>query len=311
MGDVTTMMTGLAGKILGRIESAAMRSIRGVPEFEVDRFGTYASYRGHLGRSGDLDASRAAAERAMVPEGADRFSVRGYCGACDRWTRFHADYAHAADRTAPNWRESLSCGRCWLNSRMRACFQLFRDQVRPDERAAVYMTEEVTGLFARVKALCPDAVGSEYLSDGTAPGSTNAKGVRCEDLTRLTFDPGRFDHLLSFEVLEHVPDYKAALRECARVLKPGGTMLLTTPFHGGPTTTARAKVGPGGVEHLLPPEYHGDPLSSDGCLCFYHFGGDLLDSLLEAGFREASICTAYSRDLGILMRGNPIFLATR
>lgn len=39
-----------------------------------------------------------------------------------------------------------------------------------------------------------------------------------------------FDVVLCSEVLEHVPDPVAAVKELGRVLKPGGTLLLTAPF---------------------------------------------------------------------------------
>ena len=173
------------------------------------------------------------------------------------------------------------------------------------------MTEQVTSLFQRIKALYPKTVGSEFLGDEIPLGSINAEGIRREDMTRLSFHDDQFDFVLSFEVLEHVPDYRAALQQCARVLKPGGALLMTTPFHGKPQTTVRARLGPQGVEHLLTPEYHGDPISAEGCLCFYHFGGDLIETLLEAGFREALIVQVYSRELGYFLRGNPFFLAIR
>src|ERR1043165_4136213 len=44
------------------------------------------------------------------------------------------------------------------------------------------------------------------------------------------FAAGRFDAVLCSQVLEHVPDPLATLREIARVLKPGGRVLLST--HG-------------------------------------------------------------------------------
>lgn len=45
----------------------------------------------------------------------------------------------------------------------------------------------------------------------------------------LPFPSGYFDWVISVEVIEHVPDPQAMLREVQRVLRPGGQVLLTTP----------------------------------------------------------------------------------
>ena len=49
----------------------------------------------------------------------------------------------------------------------------------------------------------------------------------------LPFADESFDSLVSFEVLEHVFNPDEVLAEMRRVLKPGGTMLLTLPFGWG------------------------------------------------------------------------------
>ncbi len=48
------------------------------------------------------------------------------------------------------------------------------------------------------------------------------------DATQLPFADESFDHVLSFDALEHIQDQSKALSEIARVLKPSGSLLIYT-----------------------------------------------------------------------------------
>lgn len=50
------------------------------------------------------------------------------------------------------------------------------------------------------------------------------------DITAIPAPDASFDAILCSEVLEHVPESTHALDEFARLLKPGGTLILTAPF---------------------------------------------------------------------------------
>ena len=50
------------------------------------------------------------------------------------------------------------------------------------------------------------------------------------DATALPFADGAFDAVTMFDLLEHVADDAAALAEAFRVLRPGGWLLVSTPF---------------------------------------------------------------------------------
>src|SRR5688572_28681167 len=52
----------------------------------------------------------------------------------------------------------------------------------------------------------------------------------CDLSQPLPFDDGMFDTLLSSDVIEHLPDPVLAFREMGRILRPGGTLILNTPF---------------------------------------------------------------------------------
>lgn len=49
------------------------------------------------------------------------------------------------------------------------------------------------------------------------------------DATSLDFPDASFDKVLCSEVIEHIPDAPQALREMRRVLRPGGSLVLSTP----------------------------------------------------------------------------------
>jgi SAM-dependent methyltransferase len=156
-------------------------------------------------------------------------------------------------------------------------------------------------------------VGSEYIGDKIPYGKKSASGIRNESITSLTWLDESFDYILSFDVFEHVPDYYKALSECYRVLRKGGIILFTVPFLAtSEKNVVRATVSDSGeITHILEPEYHGDPIKSEGCLAFYHYGWELLDSLKDVGFQDVKSLVYWSPELGYVGGEQMIFYARK
>jgi ubiquinone/menaquinone biosynthesis C-methylase UbiE len=53
--------------------------------------------------------------------------------------------------------------------------------------------------------------------------------VKTMSATSLEYDDGYFDAVVSFHAIEHIPDVGAAIAEMARVVRPGGKILLVYP----------------------------------------------------------------------------------
>lgn len=244
------------------------------------------------------------------------FKFRGYCKVCDHPSDFLVDYRHSHQVNGvnvPNWRERLVCPTCSLNNRMRSAIHLFLEECQPQKNSEIYLTEQVTPLYHYFKKNFPNATGSEYLEAKIPYGSLTEDGIRNESLIGLTFDDGEFDFILSFDVLEHIPDYKKAFAECYRVLNQNGKMLFTVPFcKWSERNIIRAKIDDTGkIVHLEEPVYHGDPLNDEGILCFQDFGWEMLQELKVVGFSNVKAVIYGSSFYGYLGGGHIAFIAEK
>ncbi len=242
------------------------------------------------------------------------FSLRGYCHICGAPRNFLVDFKYTtAGATQPNWRERLTCSRCNLNNRVRASLHVYEQIFRPTLEDAIYVTEQCTPLFNWINQNYPNVTGSEYLGNSIPAGTFNNKGIRNESICKLTFADSSFDYILSFDVLEHIPDYLTALSECLRCLKTGGSLIISIPFRQDQVEhLKRARLlEDGTIEHILPAEYHGDPLNKEGCLCYYHFGWSILDEMRSLGFSKASACLYWSEEYCYLGGENILFIGLK
>jgi 2-polyprenyl-6-hydroxyphenyl methylase/3-demethylubiquinone-9 3-methyltransferase len=86
---------------------------------------------------------------------------------------------------------------------------------------------------------------------------------------------GPVDAVISTEVIEHLYDPHAFLRNCYSLLKPGGTLVITTPYHGYFKNILLAVSGK--------TEFHYDALRVHGHIKFFS-RKTLQKALTDAGF---------------------------
>jgi len=131
-----------------------------------------------------------------------------------------------------------------------------------------------------------DSYQTSYLWPDTEPGESK-RGVRCEDLQRLTFTDEAFDLVVTSDIFEHIMDPWEAFAEVQRVLAPGGVHVCSIPVDRsqGSVTRTRVRVVNGELEHLEEPRYHGSPTDASGSLVVTDFGLDLVDLLAERGIQ--------------------------
>lgn len=266
----------------------------------------------------EVRKTQRAVERRIMDENGEVFSITSVCSMCRTVSPMVTTYLYAAvlddrEKLIPNWREHVTC-RCGFPNRVRAAMHALQTLVRPSPNDRIYVTEEVTPVFKWLSLRYPDTVGSEYLGSDIVPGEI-IDGIRHEDLCKLSLPDNTFDVVMSFDVLEHVEDFDAALANLVRVLKPGGKLLFAAPTHfQGKDTSDLVKVRPDGSYDYLkqPPEYHGNPVDPEnGALCFRYLGLDTLDRLRAMGMASAEIIQYWSESYGYLGQDQVLFYAIK
>jgi SAM-dependent methyltransferase len=86
--------------------------------------------------------------------------------------------------------------------------------------------------------IAPDAV--EYAHATYPLPNLHFTAASC---TATPFRPNSFELVVAFEVIEHLQDYRAFLKECARVVTPQGLFIVSSP-NKNYYAESRAKTGP-------------------------------------------------------------------
>jgi SAM-dependent methyltransferase len=271
-------------------------------------------YLEHVAKSDEYLSNIKRFENEIIPKiKRKHFKVKGFSYPAGCTVNFFVGYEFAYPGSTINWREHLRCSKTGLNNRMRAAIHIFDTEMAAHRSDRIYISEQITAMYLYFKTNYMNVIGSEYLGCRCLPGTNDERGIRNEDLTKLSFPDSNFDRAISLDCLEHFPDYKLAFNELFRILRPNGKLLLSVPFDTRYLKNLKRAIikSSGEIEYLQPPEFHGDPLQEDGCLCFTHFGWEILDQLKDAGFSDAYAVLYWSALFGYLGGEQIIFVAQK
>jgi SAM-dependent methyltransferase len=215
--------------------------------------------------------SNARSARMFLRTAPKRWQLRGTdveCIVCGYQGRQFAD---------GNWHERTTCPKCLTETRHRLLLGSMKllpewssERLIVGKRVLHFAPEPVIRHFIRSKA-------AKYVSADFMHRDAN---LRLDISNMSSVGDAAFDCCIVCDVLEHVPDDLAALRELYRILSPGGVAIITIPQqdHAAKTyedwsiTTPEARLAAFGQrDHVRV------------------YGSDVVERMAAAGFRVATI----------------------
>lgn len=115
----------------------------------------------------------------------------------------------------------------WWSARQRIAFDFVQAAARLPRLLDVGCGSGAT--LEVLEPICASVQGVEIDPLAVLPSSRIKDRISIGTLDEQRFAEGSFDVILMMDVLEHVPDPSALLREASRVLAPGGALLATVP----------------------------------------------------------------------------------
>jgi len=121
--------------------------------------------------------------------------------------------------------DNFGCAYCSAYDRERHLFMYFDklDLWNKMKGAKILHFSPENNLAKKITSQNPE----EYVKANFNPRDESIKKI---DLTDVPYSDSTFDFLIANHILEHIPEYKLAMREIFRVLKNGGAAILQTPF---------------------------------------------------------------------------------
>jgi HAD superfamily hydrolase (TIGR01549 family) len=158
----------------------------------------------------------------------------------DELLSYYDARAHELDELAATYEHPEPYKRFFYGTRFRAVLEALDAQ--PGER--ILEVGCGSGSYTRELARAgAELTATDYTPSQLAQAQRNVGGqakvvFRIEDAQALTFPDAGFDTVLLSEVIEHVPRPDRAIAEAARVLRPGGLLVASTPSRFSPLNLA-------------------------------------------------------------------------
>ena len=137
--------------------------------------------------------------------------------------------------------------------------RLITDRIPLSGRRVLDVGCGVGAYVRRLRELATEAVGVDIEGERVREGAGWTPGLLLASAEALPFAPGSFDVILLNEVIEHVGDERRTLAEAARLLPPGGHLVIYAPNRGFPFEThgvywrGRYRFGNFPLVNYLPP----------------------------------------------------------
>jgi glycosyltransferase involved in cell wall biosynthesis/glycogen synthase/SAM-dependent methyltransferase len=218
----------------------------------------------------------------------------GFCPICDDDAIF----------TAKNsWlRDHYLCSGCGSIPRERAIMHVIQTRYPNWRELRIHENSPGSrGTSVKLAKECKNYTYTQYDPDLGFGNTHCSRGYRSENLEQQTFPDESFDIVVSQDMMEHIFDAEAAFKDIHRTLKPGGAHIFTTPLvNKEKPTQRRAELRHDGtVHHLIHPEYHENPMSSEGSLVTFHWGYDIVDLIKKYVSDNAEIIHQSDPHMGI------------
>ncbi len=231
------------------------------------------------------------------------FNHHGFCPVCAKDVDFSSVFAW--------YRDHLFCKKCGSLPRERALMQVLNDYF-PDlkDRSVFEMALEKRAFSLRLSSYIKNHSFALFDAEKEYQPSDN-RNEKNVVLEQLDIDDNSVDIVITHDLMNHVLKPRLALKEIARVLKPGGAHIFTVPLVNKTNSTVRRaeRLSSGKIKHQQEAQYWGSATKPDGPLVTMDWGYDIGNFILTATQMPTTLMNIVDKDKAILGEMNEVVVS--